>query len=279
LYTPRRCAFSSSSLTRTATSSLRAIPHGIFSLFFPAECRICDVPLEGFTRVPVCRECLSAPAPLEAEYFCASCNAPFQNDFPLDANGVCALCRTGLQGFDRASSFGFYDGALRSLIHLLKYSGMRPLAPGLSRLLERALPVDERYDFIVAVPLHWRRRWSRGFNQAELLARGIAERRGIPAVIALRRVKFTAIQAGLTSAGRRRNMTGAFRLRKAIDVRGKRILLIDDVFTTGATATACAGVLKRAGAVSVSLLTLARADRRWRDSDFNTTLDKTRSGT
>jgi ComF family protein len=251
-------------LTRTAASSLQAIPHGIFSLFFPAECRICDTPLTGFTRVPVCRDCLNAPAPLEADYFCASCNAPFQNDFPLDANGVCALCRSGLHGFDSAASFGFYDGALRSLIHLFIYSGMRPLAARLSGLMNRALPTDDRYDFIVPVPLHWRRRWHRGFNQAELLARGVAKHRRIPLANALRRRKATADQAALTSAGRRRNIVGAFQSRKGIDIRGKRILLIDDVFTTGATASACALTLKRAGATTVSLLTLARADRRFR---------------
>jgi ComF family protein len=260
----RRCAFSSSLLTRTAAFSLRAIPHGIFSFLFPAECRICDTPLDGFTRVPVCRGCLNAPAPLEADFFCAVCHAPFQNCFPLDDKGVCTLCRSGLAGFDRAASFGFYDGALRSLIHLFKYSGMRPLAGILSRLLDRALPVDERYDVIVPVPLHWRRRWTRGFNQAELLARGVARRRGIPVVNALRRAKPTANQAGLTSAGRRLNMAGAFRARPGAGLRGKRILLIDDVFTTGATASACAAALKKTGAASVSLLTLARAERRWK---------------
>jgi len=142
---------------------------------------------------------------------------------------------------------------------------MRPLAGRLSRLLDRAFPVDERYDLIVPVPLHWHRRWRRGYNQAELLARGVAKRRRIPVVNALRRRKPTANQAGLTSAGRRRNMAGAFEARGAVELRSKRILLIDDVFTTGATASACARALKKAGAGSVSLLTLARADRRWRD--------------
>ncbi len=141
---------------------------------------------------------------------------------------------------------------------------MRPLAPGLSLLMNRALSIDERYDFIVPVPLHWRRRWRRGFNQAELLARGISEHRQVPILNALRRAKPTATQAGLTSAGRRRNMAGAFQPRTGIDLTGKKILLIDDVFTTGATASACALALKKAGAETVSLLTLARADRRWR---------------
>ena len=186
----------------------------------------------------MCHSCLSAPEPLEADYFCALCNAPFQNRFPLDANGICGLCRTGVRGFDSAASFGFYDGPLRGLIHLLKYSGMKPLATVLSQFMDRALSIDDLYDLIVPVPLHWRRRWRRGFNQAELLAREISRHRGIPVLNALRRGKATVNQAGLTSAERRSNIAGAFEPRTGADVGGKRVLLIDDVFTTGATATA-----------------------------------------
>jgi ComF family protein len=141
---------------------------------------------------------------------------------------------------------------------------MKPLAGPLAKLLERAIPVDERFDAIVPVPLHWRKQWDRGFNQSELLARHIAGTRGAPMVRALRRKRFTDTQAGLASAGRRRNVSGAFAVKPDFDLQGKRILLIDDVMTTGATASACAAALKRAGAKSVSLLTLARVDRRWR---------------
>ena len=139
---------------------------------------------------------------------------------------------------------------------------MKPLALPLSALLARALPVDERFDLVVPVPLHWRKQWRRGFNQSELLARHLAKRRGIPAVNALRRKRHTAVQAGLALAGRRRNVAGAFEVRGDMNLSGKRILLVDDVMTTGATAAACASKLKQAGAQSVSLITLARVDRR-----------------
>lgn len=142
---------------------------------------------------------------------------------------------------------------------------MTPLTGRLARYLASALPVDDHYDAIVPVPLHWKRRWRRGFNQSELLAKELSRRRRMPVVKALRRVRPTANQAGLTSAARRRNIAGAFQAKPGANLRGKRVLLIDDVFTTGATASACAAALKRAGAASVSLLTLARADRRWRD--------------
>jgi ComF family protein len=221
-----------------------------------------------WTRVPVCEECSKSTVPLEAEYSCTVCQTPFVNAFPLDEKGVCSACRQGLRGFDRAASFGLYEGALRRLIHLYKYSGMKPLAGPLAECMERALAVDAGFDAVVAVPLHWRKRWNRGFNQSELLARHIAKRRRIPVLAALRRRRSTAVQAGLAIAGRRRNVAGAFTLRDGgkaeAALAGKRILLIDDVMTTGATASACASVLKRGGAKTVSLLTLARVDRRWK---------------
>jgi len=211
----------------------------------------------------VCAECLESPTPHDAEFRCTCCNTPFINAYPLDSAGLCAACRAGLRGFDRAFSFGFYEGPLRALIHLFKYSGMKPLARHLGDYLCRAVEADESFDLLVPVPLHWRKRWRRGFNQSELLARAVARRRGTPVLHALRRKKLTASQAGLASASRRRNVAGAFLLRSGADIKGKRILLIDDVMTTGATANACAHALKRGGAKSVSLATLARVDRRW----------------
>lgn len=239
---------------------MRGIPHGLFTLFFPDNCRVCERTLAGWTRIPVCYECLHSPVPLETDYFCRNCHTPFANGFALDDFGVCAACKSGLRGFDSASSYGFYEGTLRSLIHLFKYSKMRPLASTLSTYLEFAVPHDEMFDAVVPVPLHWRKRWSRGFNQAELLARPIAKRRRIPVLRALRRKRSTEVQATLAVAGRRRNVQGAFEAR--LNVAGKRILLVDDVMTTGATASACAMALKRAGAKSVSLVTVARVDRR-----------------
>ncbi len=198
---------------------------------------------------------------MAAEYFCVSCRTPFLNHFPLDEEGRCALCRSGLRGFDAAYCFGSYEGTLRELIHLYKYSRMKPLAKPLGAMLATALPRDQEFDAVAAVPLHWRKRWQRGFNQSELLAKLIARRCGIPVKHPVRRRKATEVQAGLSNTRRRQNVAGAFAGKKGA-ARGLRILLIDDVMTTGATASACAGALKRAGARSVTLLTLARVDRR-----------------
>jgi ComF family protein len=235
---------------------------GLFSVVFPDDCRVCGQPLREISRIPVCPACLREPQPLIAEYFCVSCRAPFLNAHPLDETGRCALCRLGLAGFDAVYSYGSYEGTLRRLIHLFKYSHIRPLARPFGDLLSRVVPREQRFDCVVPMPLHWRRRWERGFNQSELLAREIARRWNVPVNQAVRRVKATPSQAGLTNAKRRANVSGAFAMLRGIRLDGARVLLVDDVLTTGASAAACARVLKRAGAVHVALVAVARTDRR-----------------
>lgn len=212
------------------------------------------------SRIPLCPDCLRPPKRLAADYFCRSCGTPFENAFPLDAQGCCALCRHGLRGFDAAYCFGSYEGRLREWIHLFKYARIRTLANPLVELLAASLPRSERFDAIVPVPLHWRKRWQRGFNQSELLARGIARKWGLPVVNALRRRRYTSAQAGLSNTGRRKNVAAAFAHRRR--VKGQRVLLIDDVLTTGSTAAACARALRDAGALRIAVATVARADRR-----------------
>ncbi|HSP68648.1 MAG TPA: ComF family protein [Bryobacteraceae bacterium] len=199
---------------------------------------------------------------MTAEFFCAACRMPFLNRFPLDESGRCMLCRLGLRGFDAVYSYGSYEGTLRQLIHVFKYGGVRPLAGTFGRLMAQALPREAGFDLIVPMPLHWFKQWQRGFNQAELLAAEIGRKWNTPVKSIVRRRRVTAPQAGLTNAKRRANVQGAFRIAGGRRVDGLRILLVDDVVTTGATASACARVLKRAGAAHVSLLALARTDRR-----------------
>ena len=230
------------------------------NLVFPDDCRVCGSPLRDVSRVPVCPACLAEPQPLVAEFFCSDCKTPFLNRAPLDEQGRCTLCRLGLQGFDAVYTYGSYEGPLRQLVHLFKYGGMRPLAGTFGELLARALPRETSFDVIVPMPLHWLRRWQRGFNQSALLAREIAGRWHTPIADVARRGKRTAPQAGLTNSKRRLNVQGAFQVRGRLD--GQHVLLVDDVLTTGATASACARALKRAGASRVTLLALARTDRR-----------------
>jgi len=197
-----------------------------------------------------------------AEFYCVSCRTPFLNRAPLDESGRCALCRLDLNGFDQVYSFGAYEGVLRKLIHVFKFGGVRTLQRPLGALMAQALPRELSFDAVVPMPLHWRRRWQRGFNQSELLAREIARKWSVPVRALVRRKRATAPQAGLTSAQRRKNVQGAFGVKKGMRLKGMRLLLIDDVLTTGATASACARALKRAGAAQVTFLALARRDRR-----------------
>lgn len=241
--------------------AIRRLAGETFGLVFPDGCRICEEQLREVSRVPVCARCLDSVEPFSADCMCVRCRTPFLNGRPLDSEGVCALCREGLTGYDAAYSFGSYDGNLRLLIHVFKYQGVSTLAAPLGKLLARALPLDKRFDAVVPMPMHWWRRWRRGFNQAEPLAAIVASRIGVPAIAPVPRL-WGRRQSGLTLAARRRGAASTFGAAPKGSLEGKRLLLVDDVLTTGATAAACARALKRAGASHVSVLALARADRR-----------------
>lgn len=221
---------------------------------------MCEQPLRNVSRVPVCPSCLRLPKPLQAEFFCRSCRTAFVSSFSLDEQGFCAVCRESLVNFDAAYSFGAYEGGLRKLIHLFKYGKVESLAEPLSKFLLLAIPLEAQFDTVIAMPMHWRKQWERGFNQAKLLAEPVARRYGLTVADPLRRTRYTKAQAGLNEAQRRDNLKNSFYVRHPEQVAGKRVLLIDDVFTTGATLRAAAEILKTAGALHVTALTLARVD-------------------
>jgi ComF family protein len=174
----------------------------------------------------------------------------------------CGRCRRGLSPFAAGASLGPFEGALRILVHELKYRGRRRVAARLAGLLLEESDIRRVLGAgadIVPVPLHPKRRRQRGFNQAELLAAALARGSGLalsPGVLVRR--KDTSPQAGLSSAARRRNVAGAFAVRHRSRVMGRTLVLVDDVTTTGATASACARALKDAGAAEVRLVTVAR---------------------
>jgi ComF family protein len=172
-------------------------------------------------------------------------------------------------------AYGAYHGQLRSLVHLLKYEGMQPVAGRLGTLLADSLEsfacsaAAPRRMLVIPVPMHPIKQRQRGFNHAELLARAaIAEMRCRHPQYALhleisllKRVRITVSQAGLTTHQRRQNLRGAFFAPKPGRLTGQHVLLIDDIYTTGATARACSRVLRNAGAASVRVATVARAQR------------------
>jgi ComF family protein len=179
----------------------------------------------------------------------------------------CGLCRRIEPPFARAAAYGSYESGLRELVHLLKYDGVRPAANVLGRMLAEAIATLEPEFMadslaVIPVPLHRTKLHQRGFNQAELIARAAVKvRRGDRlrlCVGVLERKRETASQIGLTSHQRRENLRGAFGVAQPEEVRGREVLVVDDVYTTGTTVSECARVLRRAGATKVWVATVAR---------------------
>ena len=237
---------------------------------FPADCRLCKAPLSNLSRLPVCPECLAQVAPLTGPV-CAVCGERLFSPHAAQASvPLCGMCGRAAPPYVKAVAFGSYDGNLRELIHLLKYQRVLPAAGALGRFLAGAMEkmgaeLTER-PLVVPVPLERQRLRERGFNQAERVARAALGRlrsRGDwdsaeLETNALQRVRPTQSQTGLTRHQRRANLRGAFAVMQPEAVAGRDVVVVDDVFTTGTTAAECARVLRRAGARSVLVATVAR---------------------
>ena len=246
--------------------ALRAVAAGLLHLVFPTPCHVCQRPLDLARRSAFCGACWEALERMP-QAGCDRCGWPFPAS--AAARGadrpLCQRCRETRDDFAVArAALRYRDGGVaRAAILLCKHGGRLGLLHHLAALLAREAPADlmlPGWDLVVPVPLHWRRRWRRGFNQAEVLARAVGRRRGLPVERrCLVRVRATPPQQGDVAA-RRRNVRGAFAVRRAERIVGRRLLLVDDVFTTGATANACAATLLDAGAVAVGVLTLARVE-------------------
>ncbi|MGC2696723.1 MAG: ComF family protein [Candidatus Angelobacter sp.] len=199
---------------------------------------------------------------------CRFCGEKLFSSYAQGEEGpVCGLCRRVQPHFRRAVAFGAYESALRDLIHLFKYHGIKPVGPLLGRLMTqaaRSLALPGQL-LVIPVPLWSGKRQTRGFNQAEAIARAFFTMRPSGSIeldtSSLVRTRDTASQTGLTRHQRRANVRGAFAVRRPEKVKGRSILLVDDVMTTGTTAGECARVLRRAGAKEVFVATVARATK------------------
>ncbi len=213
------------------------------------------------------------PPSLAERWLCDDCQAAVTADDALtcprcsstvgphvDATDGCPRCRSRRVRFDGAIRLGVYDGRLRLAVLALKHAGGEPLAEHLGRAW--AAKRGEQLTVppptvVVPVPLHWLRRFHRGYNQSAAIARGVATGLSLPCANPLRRVRATPYQTARSATERAANVRDAFRLRVGAVVRGERVLLVDDVLTTGATADACAGVLLATGAAQVRVAVLA----------------------
>ena len=267
---------------RAVARVLRSPLEAVSCAVFPSHCRLCNEPLLHFSRTPVCAACWRNLHEQPNSNLCTVCGEQLGwGDLRFSTNSMpehqatlslCHVCERARPTFKQAVAYGVYESTLRALIHLLKYEYVPTVAAPLGALLAESIDHFAHLPdslTVVAVPLHAAKERERGFNQTILLAEHTARalRKKRPqldlrmALRALGRQRGTESQSGLTPHQRRRNLRGAFFVAKPELVRGHSILLLDDIYTTGATARECTQTLLRAGAATVHVATLARSQR------------------
>jgi ComF family protein len=229
-------------------------------IIFPPRCHVCRCFLAEPTDIHLCDSCREKVIIVRSP-LCTICGVPFATENGIDH--TCGHCLTTRRPFAGARAAARFEGPLQELIHRFKYGNKihlsRPLGLLTATVLGDFHPAVSA-DCIVPVPLHRRRLRERGFNQSQLIGRILAKSWEIPlSVHNLRRIRWTTPQTGLSAAERERNIRGAFAVVKPDRLEGKRLLLVDDVYTTGSTVTECAKTLRQSGAKEVYVVTVARS--------------------
>jgi ComF family protein len=241
---------------KRAADALRAVLHTALDLALPTLCPACREPVEGRGLCPACWSKLS----FITRPYCERLGIPFVYD---PGPGILSMeAIASPPAYNRARAAVRFDEISRRLVHALKYGDRLDLAPMMGRWISQAGgELLAEADALIPVPLHWRRLWARRFNQSAMLAAAITKESGVPiAAGALKRVKPTVQQVGLSRTERAQNVQGAFRVppEGKAAVTGRRLILVDDVLTSGATVDGCARALLRAGAANVDVLIFAR---------------------
>ena len=239
----------------------RAGDHAL-QLLFPPICAACSADIEASsTTIRLCRTCVGV-LPLVREPVCPRCALPIPSTAGVDLE--CPHCARQPLGFDRTFAVGWYDGLLRNLVLRMKTDNRGLVAAALADLTVKRLedrPGWQSFDMVLPAPMHWRREWQRGVNASALFSAALARRLEWPLrPRLLRRRRHAPRQAGLSRQGRFRNVRREIEVsRRRTNLRGARVLLVDDVMTTGATSSESARALKKAGAKDVAVLVIARA--------------------
>lgn len=248
-------------IVRLPSIGWREWANAALDLVFPPLCPLCQTRLGDGRRDPLCGDCWERLERLNPPC-CQICGRPFMTFEPSGEGGRCGECRRRRPPFAYARAATLYNDTVREVIHAFKFGGKRAIANPLAEVMAlagEAAGLPEVVDCLVPVPLHRRRQAERGFNQSALLARRLGRRWRRPVVEgSLRRTTATCPQTELAADERRKNVRGAFALRRPKRIAGRRVLLIDDVMTTGATVSECARVLLGGGAATVGVLTAAR---------------------
>lgn len=228
---------------------MRYLLSSFLDLIFPHRCTFCD----NICKEPACPACKDA-VKLVSPPFCTVCGIPFKSE--AISSHTCGDCMREKRYFSWARGVLIYDDATAKAIQRFKYNRDTTYSRALGSIISGHSEL-KGFDMVVPVPLHIKRLKERGFNQSLLLAKEVGKRHRMTVdPFALKRIRWTAPQVNLTWKERELNVKGAFEVRK--DVKGKRILLVDDVYTTGATVRECSKVLKKSGAKDICILTLAR---------------------
>ncbi len=235
--------------------------HHILDFFLPTACSFCKSPVADSGIPYFCSSCWKDFSSINGPV-CPKCGRPFDSPEALSHSPehFCLTCRQETPIFDQALSVGYFEGPLREAVHQFKYRPCRALGKPLAAWMAKNIRPVSDIDCIIPVPLHVTRLRHRGFNQALILAHELSRIFSIPlSYDNLARVRPTRPQVELSGDERIKNVSGAFALKYPDQLKDRDTLLIDDVFTTGATMNECAKVIKDAGASRVTALTVARA--------------------